>query len=257
MRIPASARTFFFLSFPKLIGMLLILISLFISCSKENRWDCIKRTGEKSSQQRILPPFNKIFMKDNIDVYITQGPVQDVRVEAGKNLVSLIKTEVSDGMLTLKNDNKCNWMRNYKNGTISVYITMPQIRYVYNYGSGEIKGTNSLSCDTLDILTNESGDVEFSLTARVVFLHLNSTSDVTLHGTAPILGISHEGEGYLYCNDLLTNITWSHSHASGNEYLNVQNGLYVTIDWAGNIYYTGNPTTELKGNGIGQLIKEN
>jgi hypothetical protein len=36
----------------------------------------------------------------------------------------------------------------------------------------------------------------------------------------------------------------------------VQSDFAATIDWEGNIYYSGNPAVILKGQGIGKLIKQ-
>ena len=93
-----------------------ITIAIGYSCSKENRWDCIKRTGKPAIETRTLPPFTKIYLKDNIDLFIKQGITEEVKIEAGSNLISLIKTEVDSGILHISNDNRCNWARSYKNG---------------------------------------------------------------------------------------------------------------------------------------------
>jgi hypothetical protein len=240
------------------IAVLFFLIVAIAACKKENRWDCIKRTGEKITDIRILPPFTNIYLKDNIDVFITQGAVQEVKIEAGKNLAPLIKTEVINGELHLSNDNKCNWARSYTKGTIKVYITLPTLRYIEHNGSGQIKSQNTISCDVINILTKESGDVELSLDANTVYLGCLGSSDITLHGKSSNLGIFHASEGYLHCEDFPTDVAWTDSKASGNEYLNVKNSLGATIEWAGDVYYTGNPPAlETKVNGKGRLIHQN
>lgn len=233
-----------------------ILTGIF-SCKKENRLDCIKRTGEFVSETRTLPPFTKIYLKDNVNVSVTQGSQQEVKVEAGNNLISLIKTEVKDNELIIENQNRCNWTRSYKNGVINVFITLPLLRYITHHGTGKISSTNTLYCDTIDILTRSSGDVELSLSANKVFHHLHETGDVTVRGTSGIQGVFHVGEGYLYAGELQTDITWSHSNASGNEYLNANDFLAVTIDWAGDIYYRGSPAyLDAGGRGKGKLIHQ-
>ena len=240
------------------IAVVIFLIAAIAACKKESRWDCIKRTGEQTTDTRILPPFTKIYLKDNIDVFIIQGAVQEVKIVAGKNLVSLVKTEVINGDLHLSNDNKCNWARSYKKGTISVYITLPTLSYIEYYGSGQIKSQNTISCDIIGIMTKESGDVELSLNANSVYLQCLGSSDITLHGKSSNLGIFHLSEGYLHCEDFPTDVVWTNSKASGNEYLNVKNTLGATIEWAGDVYYTGNPpAVEAKVNGKGRLIHEN
>ena len=67
---------------------------LFFSCKKENLCDCVKSTGPTNVIYRDLKDFNCIFLKDKIDLYLTQGPQFEVRVEAGANLQKLIKTEL-------------------------------------------------------------------------------------------------------------------------------------------------------------------
>jgi hypothetical protein len=241
------------------IGVIIFLIGASAACKKENRWDCIKRTGEQTTDTRILPPFTNIYLKDNIDVFITQGAVQEVKIVAGKNLVSLIKTEVINGELHLRNDNKCNWARSYIKGTIAVYITLPTISYIENDGSGNIKSQNTISCDNISMMTKESGDIELSLNATtLVYIVCLGSSDITLHGKTPTLGIYHLSEGYLYCQDIQTDNTWTESKASGNEYLNVKNYLKASIEWAGDVYYTGNPPAiQVEVNGKGKLIHQN
>lgn len=229
---------------------------LLLSCNKENRWDCIKRTGKVTEESRTLPAFNKIRLRDNVDVYIKQGPVQEVRVEAGDNLVPLIRTEVDSGILDIDNKNLCNWARSYKRGTISVYITIPEIRFIWNFGSGVISSQDTLVCDTLDIWAHQSGDVDLTLNANLIYTNQHTTGDITLKGNSAALSTWHAGEGYLYCEDLHVLNAFLHSKCSGNDYVRVQNDLVATIDWEGNIYYYGNPTVTLKGSGIGKLIKQ-
>jgi Putative auto-transporter adhesin, head GIN domain len=227
------------------------------SCSKENRWDCIKRTGKPSTDIRLLPPFTKIYLKDNIDVFISQGSTQEVKIETGSNLISLIKTRVDSGILHISNDNRCNWARSYKNGCIKIYVTMPTFRFLWHFGSGLVKSGNAINCDTLDIWAHQTGNADLTVNASIIYTNMHTTADVTLHGKSNSLGNWHVGEGYLHCEDLLVNSVWTESNASGDEYFNVQNDLITTIDWIGNIYYSGSPVITLSGQGKGKLIKHN
>ena len=222
------------------------------SCKKENRWDMFKGTGKKVSETRALAPFTKILLEDNVNVVLSPGHTQEVRVEAGEKLISLVRTEADTNTIHIYNDNKCNWARSYKKGTITVYITMPTLRYIWHNGSGDITCTDTIHCDTINIQPHESGNIELTLNANVIFNQLHGNSDVTLHGKCPIMGIFHIGEGYLHAEDLQTDDVWIHTEASGNEYLNVKKELTASIEWAGSAYYKGNPATvtgEVKGNG--------
>lgn len=235
----------------------LYFVLFFSSCNKESRWDCIKRTGKTSTELRMLSPFTKIIVEDNVNVLITQGSTQQVNVEAGNNLIPLIKTEVVNEELRIQNNNRCNWARSYRNGTIQVHITMPTLKCISHDGSGQIKSNDTITGDTLTIRARQSGDVELTINTQIVFTQVHNTSDVTLHGKSILHGNFHVGAGFLHCENLQTDITWSHSKASGDEYLNAKNSLAATLDWIGNIYYSGNPSINITGTGEGKLIHQN
>ncbi|TAL61462.1 MAG: DUF2807 domain-containing protein [Bacteroidetes bacterium] len=248
MRKKSGTLLFLAVGFPALFHL---------SCNKENRWDCIKRTGKVATESRTISPFTKIRVRGNVDVFIKQGTTQEVSIEAGNNLIPLIKTEVDSGILEIDNKNLCNWARSYKRGNINVYITMPTLRFLWNLGSGLVKSDDTITCDTLDIWAHQSGDVDLTVNASVIYTNMHTTADLTLHGKTNILGSWHVGEGYLHCEELQTEIAWVHSKSSGNDHVNVQTDLAATIDWEGNIYYAGNPAILLKGVGTGKLIKQN
>lgn len=237
--------------------LLCITIAIGSSCGKENRTDCIKRTGKPATEIRVVPPFNKVNVTDNIDVFIIQGNTQEVKIEAGSHLIGLIKTEVDSGILHISNDNRCNWARSYKNGTIKVYVTMPALRYLWHLGSGLVKSEDTIHCDTLDIWAHETGNVDLILNANITFLNMHTTADITLHGKSISMGVWHSGEGFLHCEDFKTEFCWPHSTASGDEYLNVGINLWAKIDWEGNIFYTGTAIATIEGTGKGKLIQEN
>jgi hypothetical protein len=99
----------------KIIKYSIMTISLFsLSCNKENRCDCFKSTGDITSESRNISDFKKIILEDNINLYITPDTIYSLTIEAGAHLLKSIKTEVTDSCLILKNENKCNWVRNYK-----------------------------------------------------------------------------------------------------------------------------------------------
>src|SRR3954465_11217106 len=97
------------------ISILVFLSSLifFSSCKKENRCDCIKRTGDIVTEIRSLKAFDRLQVEENVNVFLTQDSIQEVKVEAGEHLISLVETAIVDGTLTIRNKNKCNWARAY------------------------------------------------------------------------------------------------------------------------------------------------
>lgn len=236
------------------ITSVVVLLLFFSACKKENACDCIKRTGSIITETRTLTGFDKVWVEDNLNVFITQDSSFDVEIEAGKNIVPLIKAEVgSDGTLTLQNKNRCNWTRSYDK-PFNVYIKMPVIKYITSNGSGDIKSVNTITTSALDVETKSSGNIELTLNNTTVTSHMFGYGDVTLHGVSQNHLCSIGGDGFLYCSDLVTNYTYLHTFTDGFCYVNATNLLTCVIDKKGDVFCYGHPATiEKTQNGTGQL----
>src|SRR5512138_915177 len=97
---------------------LLILIGCYMLCSagcSKSGADCFTSAGEVTLEERILPDFDSLVLNDNVNLILTYDsmPIQTVAVEAGKNLLRGITTEVSNGELIIHNLNVCNWVRSF------------------------------------------------------------------------------------------------------------------------------------------------
>lgn len=228
------------------------LIILFSACKKENRCDCIKRTGSIITEIREINGFDKIFVEDNLKVFITQDALFEVKVEAGENIVPLIKTEVTDGTLFIRNKNRCNWARSY-NKPLNVYIKMPIIKYITSDGTSDIKSLNTITTDVFDVQTKNSGNIELTVNNAKVISHMHGSGDLTLFGTTIEHACDIGGTAFLNCKDLQTTTTWVHTFTTGLCHVSTSN-LTCLIDNIGDVYCYGSPLTVQKiQKGAGQL----
>lgn len=236
-----------------------IVAIIFFSCKKENMCDCVKSSGTHIATYRDVVGFNCIELKDKMDLYLTQGNQYEVRVEAGKNLQSLIKTELDGETLRVFNNNRCNWVRGYDE-KIKIYVTAPYFKYVLNNGIGTIETTNTFIQDLITCRTSSSGDIKLAVNAGTVRASSHGNGDTYLSGVTGSLENDFTGSNFLYAFDLkITNYVYLHSVSIGKAYINApDNGLMdIVIDQSGNIYYTGNPgTVNLTKNSTGELIKQ-
>ncbi len=241
----------------RLVISILCLIAM-LSCKRESLCDCVKSTGATNTIYHDVVDFNCIYLRDKMDLYITQGANFEVRVEAGANLQKLIKAELDGETLKVFNNNRCNWVRGYKH-KIKVYITAPYYKHIRHGGLGTIESVGTIVQDEISLRTENSGDYKLDVNMDRVVCSAHGNGDTYLTGTTKKLESDYTGTNYLYAYGLaITDYVYLHSVSIGHAQINApENGLMdIVIDRSGNIYYKGNPATiNLTGSGKGNLIK--
>jgi|SRR3954468_12728936 hypothetical protein len=224
-------------------GLFIFLIGFVLSsCKKENRCDCIKRTGDIIKETRDLSGFTQLLIRDDVNVFLMQDSVYQVIVEAGENIAPLITTEVVDSTLVCRNRNRCKWTRSYKK-PLNIYIHMPHVTQINAEGTGEIKGLNTINTQGIYIAANNSGNMELTIHANQLSTSMHGNVDLTLHGYSYHHDCDVQGTAYLLAGDLHTDYTYIHSATLGQCYVNVAGLLICKLDLKGDVFCYGNPHT--------------
>ena len=237
----------------------IIFMLAFVSCKKENMADCFTSTGKTNVIYHDVKDFNCIMISDKMDLYLTQGSVFEVKVEAGANMQRLIKTELEGETLRVVNNNTCNFVRGYDH-KISVYVTAPYFKHIKHAGLGTIKSVNTIIQDEISYRNENSGDLKLDLNTKRILGSSHGNGDTYLTGISEKLEVDYNGTNYLYADGLnVTSYIYLHCLTIGHTYISApENGLMdIIIERSGNIYYKGNPNTiRLTKKDKGDLIKE-
>ena len=229
---------------------------LLTGCEKFAGEDCLKSTGETTIEHRTIDPFEHIVLEDNINLIITQGDEEAVSVKAGENLLESIITEVNNNELTIKNENKCNWVRDF-NKEIDVFLTVRNLYSITYRSSGLILSTNTIVTDSLNIAVwDGTGTIDMDIQTRVSVMSIHYGSvDFHIRGQSNVGYIYAGSYGPFFCEDLITTFMFMDNRGSNDCYVRCQKQLEVQIEYTGSIYYTGNPEI-IKADitGTGQLI---
>lgn len=237
------------------------ILFVFVSCKKENAFDCLKSNGAETIETRQLTGFNVIKVYDKIDLNITRGIEYKVEVKAGKNIISNVHTEVKNEELIIKNENKCNFVRGYKKH-ITVNVTIPYLKRVENNSVGAVRLINNFVQDSIFLKAENSGDIYFDGAADYIRTSSRGNGDIYLSGQCKMLYVYMFGTNFLYGQDLtVSTYAFVESVSVGNCYVYApDNGTFEYNLWkSGNIYYRGNPlyiNNFSDGSGKGKLIKE-
>lgn len=235
---------------------LLACLLVLQGCKKDNMCDCIKSTGTVVSEKRSLGDFSSLEVRKNVIVTLYQDTINYVEVEAGSNLIDLVRTEVNDGILKITNDNTCNWVRSY-DIEVHARVHLKNISLIEHYGSEEINCGNTLKGDFIDVYENNSADIHLNLDIVQVYARqMIGGGDIYLTGRCRFLYTFGGSFGYIYGKDMLSDSVLVDHRGTGDIHVSPITWMKVNIEDRGNVYYSGSPAVESYLNGTGKLYRE-
>lgn len=242
----------------KLDHIIIIFVLILCGCNKPNSPDCFQQAGEAHLDWRELPAYDRIEIRDNIQVVLVQSEEEKIAVEGPKNLLPEIITEVSQGVLEIRNDNTCNFVRSYKHRYV-VKIYSSHIRNIVNHGNGDVKSTNTLIGDYLFFENKRSiGKIELQFEMDSMrFLNTTGYSDIELKGTVDELFLFHQGVGLMDASRVDARSVFINSNSINDAYVQFRDYMFAALNDNGNIYYVGpSQAIDVSQPGAGSLIAQ-
>jgi hypothetical protein len=228
----------------------LIILTCFLmllsACGKKT----IGGNGKVVSQQRNLTGFKAISIKGAYDVYLKKGNTESVTIEADSNLLSIIKTDLSDSLLDIYNLKTI-----IRSKELRLIITCP------NLTSIDFSGATELSCDSglvfkdLSINISGAGRIDMNLKLDNLTAIVSGGADLNFIGKANSLDVSITGAGNLDARGFETQKCKIDISGFGRAKVNVLQKLDVNISGAGKVDYYGNPVVQQSVTGAGKIHK--
>lgn len=253
-----------------------------------SQWSGKSGNGNVVTQDRNAPSFSGIVISCSADVFIKQGGSQAVKVKADENLLELITTNISGGVLEIDIDGS---IRNAK--TLEVFVTVVNLEKVKINGSGNVKSEGIIKGSSCEIDVNGSGDVELELdmknlettingsgdvdvtgvsgefrlkiagsgdfTAEQLRLttgniYVQGSGDVKLSGSADKISIEHSASGDVNLYSLNVVDVDAKCNGSGDVVVKVSGNLKVRLSGSGDLTYMGEPVSvDVSSSGSGEV----
>lgn len=241
----------------KSILLALSFLIFIISCKQENSRDCIKNTGSRLREKRATSDFTQIELNNDINLYLKPDTVNIIEIEAGKNLLDLISVDVTDGVLSLKNNNKCNWVRKF-HPTINAYVSYKTLDKITYRGSGLISTLSPIKQNKFILDCWEgNGSVDISCETNEIYFVINKGEcDIKACGSSGFTYIYTNGNGPINCENIIADEGYVWNNATNDCYITASKKLKIVINYIGNVYYQGNPTELISEiNNKGNIIR--
>ena len=165
-------------------GLLTLLFSFaLVSCNGENTPDCFQNAGDLKRITVEVSDFTTITVFENLNLVLRQGNEPNVEIESGEFLLNEISAEVENGRLILRNDNGCNFIRDY--GLSTIYVTSPNISEIRSSTGLLISSDGILDYPELSLVAESFNNPETETTDGSFDLNLNSnTVRIVVNGIA-------------------------------------------------------------------------
>lgn len=240
----------------RIILVMTICVVMMTGCKKST---FLKETGPVKSEVRNLAQITEVILYDKINLILTHDSTQLVKVEAGENLIEGITTSIAGSTLTIRNENKYNWMRD-PDKPVNVYLSSAHLNQIHYFGAGIVSSTNELIRKTFLFESIEGvGSVRLKIKAdETKFFIKDFNADITVEGSATTNHIYCAGTGTMELRNFDVSFTFLDYRSIKDSYLFLNGFISGSILYKGNVYYKGNPSTiTIKTPDAGRLIKLN
>jgi hypothetical protein len=215
---------------------LLALLAISVPGCVINLQDSISGNGNVVKEQRDLEEFTGIKVSSGIDVYLTQGDVQEVVVEADENLQEWIRTEVSGSLLTVGTEKSIRTAKAKK-----VWITCKTLNRIDISSAGDVNGESLFKVSKLDIDMSSAGDLRLEVEADEINLSISSAGNANLKGKTNILKADLSSAGDLDAYELEAKIGDVSVSSAGHAKVYITEEASLRSSSAGDIKYKGEP----------------
>jgi hypothetical protein len=217
-------------------------------------------TSFADNEERKLSSFTEISMRVPGKLYIQQGDVQKVTIDAKSSVLKDIITEINDRALIIRFPVKNYLWRNFDPGSIIIQITIPEISGLNVSGSGDIIGEGTISSLIMDVVISGSGNINLSdLKVDRIKTVISGSGNIHLKGSkvASEFTGTISGSGNIKAQNLEAEEVKVTISGSGNCSVGSNGRCTVRIAGSGSFFYSGNPSIDstIAGSGNVKEIK--
>ncbi|MEO0338127.1 MAG: head GIN domain-containing protein [Bacteroidota bacterium] len=180
---------------------------------------------------RSLASFDKIVAENALTVNVIEGNTQNVEIQVNENLQDQIRTQVSNGTLTISLERG-----SYRNATFEVYIQLPDL-------------------ERLQLDDATEGEIVFDLDQ--LELELNGSAKLDLSGSAQTLTINNNNAGEIDGFSFTTATLNVEARDAAELEITCTNTLNGSVQNAAEVRYRGIPDVNATTSDAGKIINAN
>ena len=220
------------------ITLSLLIVALFASGTN------VFAGKSDKTEIRNVKNFDEIEVSTGIDLYITMGNSESVKVVADDDIIEKVKTEVRGKTLHIymKNNNWLNIFNWSGNKTRRAYVTLRDLKRINASSGSDVESENTLEGETLDIEVSSGSDVKLDVIYKEISLKSSSGSDARLSGKAKTFRANASSGSDIKARELQSSVCVVNVSSGSDATVSVSDELHANASSGGDVRYYGNPT---------------
>lgn len=200
--------------------------------------------ASNETQNRNVKDFNAIKVSTGIDLYLSMGNEESVKIVADDEIIDDIKTEVKDGTLHIYMKQRNNWFNWNINKTRKAYVSVKELVALNASSGSDVETENTLEGDELEVKASSGSDVKLSLNVKKFSIDTSSGSDAKLSGKVKYLTAEASSGSDINASDLESVFCQAKASSGSDISLTVTEEIQARASSGGDIVYYGNPKSK-------------
>lgn len=215
--------------------ILFFLVGLLFSC--ENKNSCFHSYGDEKSLIIEVTNFNELNIEGGYNINLIKSTEFKIEAIGGANNLEFVNVELFDNVLTIKNDNQCNWLRDYDNQVL-LNIYFKDLKVITNSSESYIFNKTPLVLDTLFIHQTGVGDFDLKFeSANYLWTDMYVFGDVEISGNIDEFHCKVASYGNLRAKELRANVMYIEASHEGDAHVYPTLFIKAICSKIGNIFY--------------------
>jgi hypothetical protein len=220
----------------QLLLFLLLMFMLHVGSACNIESYSIIGSGTTATEERSVKSFIALKVSGGIEVELTQSDTESLVITADDNVLPLIESVVSDGVLRIRLKES---VRNA--GTMKALVSFRKLESIDISGAVKLKGTNPMTFQNIDLESSGASEIRLDINATSIKAKISGASSLSVRGKSAHSRVDASGASRVYASDMETQTT--SIDASGASIIEVWATEKINADASGasSIRYKGKP----------------
>jgi hypothetical protein len=230
----------------KFMVFLALVSMVFMSCVT-----AIRGNGDKITDERVLPSFERIATSGNVDVRFHSSTEYRAIVTVDSNLNEYFETIVMNNTLRARQKSG----QNIVSGKIIVDVYCPFVSEVLISGSGRFEALDKIIVPVFKINISGSGYLNGNIECNSFFADVSGSGDMDISGNSDAANIRISGSGTLYGSEFRVKNYSIDINGSGKADIFAEDYLAASVSGSGSIKYRGDAEVDFWSSGQGKIAR--